>query len=143
MKYPAALIASAFLLTTLLAAAPDNDAESPDPLVIEKLEEIVKIRERIAETARLEFALGKTVAFNEAAIELSEAKIALASEKREPAVVVSELNAIVALRQEQLDREKALVEDSRRTEEGISVIRVKLLEAEVRLHRAKTQYGIK
>ncbi|MEC5127912.1 hypothetical protein VSU19_14195 [Verrucomicrobiales bacterium BCK34] len=143
MKNPAALIVSACLLTNLLSAAPHNDAKSPDPAVVEKLEEIVTIRERLAETARLEFELGKVVAYNEAAIELAEAKIALASEKDEPAVVVSELTSIVRLRQEQLDREKALVEDSRRTEEGISAIRIKLLEAEVRLHRARTQYGIK
>lgn len=143
MKYPAALIVSACLLTNLLSAAPENNSKQPDPVVVKKLEEIIKIRERIAETAQLEFELGKVVAYNEALTELAEAKIALAYETREPSVVVSELASIVALRQQQLNREKALAEDSRRTEEGIGVIRIKLLEAEIRLHRAKTEYGIK
>lgn len=142
MKYPAALIISVCLLTTTSPAAPDNDSKTPDPVVIRKLEEIVKLRDRIAESAKLELELGRGDSLNEAFVKLAEAKLELASEKGNQEGIISALETIVQFRQHELDREISLAEDDRRTQEEIGHFRIKLLKAEIRLHRAKTKYGI-
>ncbi len=140
MRYPAALLAFAFLLTS---ASPGEDAKSPDPVVIGKLEEIIKIREVIAQTAQLEIELGTENPDTEAIFELADAKIALAIEKGDEAAVISGLESIVKLRTQEFKRELLLAEEDRRTKTEIGNFKIKLLEAEIRLRRAKAKNAIK
>ena len=134
MRYLSALIAFAFILSSCSPAA--------DPVVIEKLEQIIEVRERMVEETVLLFPLGKTNPAN-SLIALSEAKIALATEQNDFPAIIAEREKLVKRLNEFSDRLQALAEEDRKTRTEISEMRVHVIEAEIQLHRAKIKYGLK
>lgn len=116
-------------------SASTSDLREPDPLIVSKLQEIVKLRERQAKEAQLLVEMGQGA--NDGAVEvaLAEARIALAREQGQSDAVVDELRNLVKVLEKRFKREEALFDEDRRTQANIGQLRVALLEAEVRLQR--------
>lgn len=142
MKNTALLIVSICLLVVLYLSIRNSETESPDRVVIQKLEEIVKVREQIAEEAVLIQELGKGDP-DPALIALSESKIDLATEKADFPGVISELEKIVKRLNAKVNRERALADEDRVPLAQMGKLVIQAHEAEIRLQRTKAKHGIK
>lgn len=122
----------------LLFAQSDLRVKSPDPEIIQKLEEIVRIYELRVDTEQLKWEMGTGEHLIEAKIELTEAIIELEREKRRPDAVIAEMKRLVSLCQKRLNREMALYErEQHLSEDELAEMKLDLLRAEVQLLRAE------
>jgi hypothetical protein len=116
--------------------------ESPpsDSAIITKLEEIVSIREGLFETYEILLRAGRIPANSSTAIELADARIELARERGEHERILAEMQQIVLIHEEHIKRLQGRSVDQATSTE-VERARALLLEAEVRLLRAKGQKG--
>ena len=117
-----------------------QDAKSkPNAEIVTKLEEIVKIRERQAESVTLQYEMGQVPSTQLATAnsQLAESRIALAEELGSKEDVVVYLLDLVKSQKMLHDRTKALFDDGRSTADDMRGIQASLLESEVRLLRAQ------
>ena len=96
----------------------------------------------MVEETILLFQLGKANPAN-SLIALSEAKIALATEQNDFPAIIAEREKIVECLKKLSDRMRALAEEDRKTQTDIPEMMVDVIEAEIRLHRAKAKHGVK
>lgn len=136
MKLP---FLSLFVLVLLASCSPlveeKASVKKPNPEIIAKFQEIVKVRERQSEEQRLmgEMGKGKAKDLGAAELALAEARIALLKEQGRAELVEKELRNLVKLLKKHVAREEALAEEDRRSTTELGELRVALLEAEVRL----------
>jgi len=127
------------LATALLTACSPGDKpvadHKPDPEIVGKLEEIVKLRQRELETEQIRTETGESSDDGAARLALANARMTLARELGQQDAVVTELRNLVKSYQQALDRAKALAEEDRRTLSDLSQLRVRLLDAEIQLRR--------
>jgi hypothetical protein len=110
---------------------------TPDPAIVEKLREIVGIRQSMAEANERAVQQGKGVTDGRYEIALGEARLQLARELGQRNEEVAALKDILRVQQYRLQeaQKKAAVGTASPTE--VDTIRVAVLEAEVRLLRAE------
>jgi len=109
--------------------------KKPNPEIIAKLQEIVKLRERQMETQQLlmELKKGESKDLAAAKVALAAARIEVAKEQGQAEEVEKELRKIIKAWKSCVAREEALAEEDRKTLTELGELRVALLEAEIRL----------
>ena len=115
----------------------NGDSATPDPVILEKLEQIVSVREAAWQNQQLREQAGLAEPDLALVTALVEARVALAEERGEPETIVAELQFLVATLKAHVERAEALVQESRRTQEEVQAAQAELLEAEIRLLRAQ------
>ena len=113
---------------------------TPDPAVVTNLQEIVEVRQRIAESHHLLVQAGRALDDGTAEIALAEARMELARERHQREDVLAELKKIITVHEGRLVRAKATLD--RTSTAQLDEIRVGLLRAQIHLAReqAKPQH---
>jgi hypothetical protein len=136
MKKKFAIFALTLAFACVLTAQQQQREPALESAIVSKLSEIVKIRERLAESHKIMLANGRGVADGQVDIELAEARVALATELGDKAKTVAELKKLAAVHEM---RAKSISEQVQRgvaSTEQLGRAQAALLEAEVRLLRA-------
>lgn len=138
MKHPLCLLSFAALLTACSPGGPDSASvpREPDPVLIEKLQELVELQERRVKMGQVAREAGLQEFDGKAEIALSEARIALAEEVGDADAIIEERKVIVEHQKVRLERANAYFEDGRMTQMDLDELRAGLLEAEIQLHRS-------
>ncbi|WP_395753487.1 hypothetical protein [Prosthecobacter sp.] len=114
-------------------------ATEPDAGIVAKLTEIVRIREAVVEIEQALYKSGRSAGeggqVEMAEIELAEARVELAHEKGQKALVVTELQGLVAACERRVEWAKNMKKLARASEVEIQKAQVALLKAQVRLLR--------
>lgn len=129
----------AFTLVAQQQTKPAGAGE-PEEQIIAKLGQIVQAREQLVEihralqqSGRKSEADGTGLALAE--IELAEARLTLARERRQPEAVTAGLKELVAAHERRVEQAKELKKLARASDVEIGQAQVALLEAQVRLLR--------
>lgn len=109
-----------------------------DPAIVSKLEEIVKISERMVMLEERRFKAGGNADVYQSKIALSNARIELATELQQNDAVMIELEGIVTIQEAILQRAEARSADRTRPSD-IAQIQMDLLHSQIRLMRAKSK----
>ncbi len=142
MRTKLSVIPLALALTLVVIAQQQNEPVRQvaptrgQAAIIAKLSEIVRIRERLAQSYLDLLGAGRAPFDGTAEIELAEARIELARERGQPDAVITELKDLVAAHQRRVVRLKAVAVD-RGIQADVDRAQAALLEAEVRLLRAQ------
>ncbi|MBI2950059.1 MAG: hypothetical protein HYY23_20695 [Verrucomicrobia bacterium] len=130
---------SVFLVAQQQTSGQEKRAAGAEPnrAVIEKLEQIVAIREGQLQSYEVQLQAGRaTVIDGSPETELADARIRLAREKNQEAAVVTELRNLVATLERRMKKVEVLARD-RLAPGDIDRFKLALLEAEIRLLRAQ------
>jgi hypothetical protein len=123
------------LAVILPGCSPKTHRSSPpDPAVLAGLEEMVDIRQRLAESQRLLVQAGRSPDDGSAEIALAEARMELANERQHEAEVIAQLKKIVTIHEGCYERAKAGSAD-RTSTRALDEVRLALLRAQVALAR--------
>ncbi len=145
MKFviPSALVVAAVFLTwsSSDSRSAADDPEEPNPKVVALLEEIVEVRERMAEGYLLRWKAGEETRPHAAAIALAKARLDLARERRDEAEVMELLETIVGLHEKDVAIQREAFRGGRRTGGEINRSEIGLLRARVRLEKERAQTG--
>jgi hypothetical protein len=130
-------IVAVLLFAANLAMAQSLQRASPDPAIVEKLREIVTIRQRLVESNNraVQNGVGQTDSRYEVA--LGEARLRLARELGERNDEIAALKDILKVQQGRLEEAKKKAAAGGLPAEEVDKIRVAVLEAEVSLLRAE------
>lgn len=141
MKTRSALVIIAVLFVAAHAKMPQaqqaNAASgaNSDPAIVDKLREILSIRETLVEANRLAVRNGRGETDGRHALALAEARLALADELDQHDEQVAALAEALKVHQRRLEFAKRRAEAGSASPEDVETIRVAVLETEVRLLR--------
>lgn len=108
-----------------------------DPAIVEKLREIVSIRQSMAEANERAVRSGRGETEGRHEIALAEARLHLARELGHRDEEVTALKDILKVQQRRLQEAKKRAETGAASPDGVDTIRVAVLEAEARLLRTQ------
>jgi hypothetical protein len=130
-------IVAALLLAANLSMAQTPQGASPDPAIVEKLREIVTIRQRLVESNKRAVQSGVGEADSRYEVALGEARLMLARELGERDDEIAALKDLLKVQQSRLEEAKKKAAAGGLPIDEVDKIRVAVLEAEVRLLRAQ------
>jgi outer membrane efflux protein len=133
----AVLLFAASVIMTQTSQGNDAAVASSDPAIVERLRTIVTIRERLAESNKRAMQSGKGETDGRYELALAEARLRLARELGQRPEQVAALKDILKVHQRRLEDAKKQSEVGVVSPDDIDIVRVAVLEAEVRLLRAQ------
>ena len=137
MKIKWLVLIGAVVFSFVLIAQQGQRNSSDNAAIVSKLSEVVKIRERLAESYKSLAADRRAVGGELVEVELAEARVALADELGDKAKTIKELKGLVAAHEARAKSIKAQSEKGRSSFGELERAQAALLEAEVRLLRAQ------
>ena len=136
MKTKWLILVGAVVFSVVLIAQQGQRNSTDNAVIVSKLSEVVKIRERLADNYKAMVANGRAAGGELVEVELAEARVALAHEVWDKAKIIQELKGLVAAHEPRVkffkahSKDRVPIGESERAE-------VALLEAEVLLLRAQ------
>jgi hypothetical protein len=123
---------------TVSEGAASEKPRQADPAIVAKLQDVVALREKMAEMSETLATAGRVPADGSAEVSLAEARIELARERRQSDVVHSELLKIVEVRRNWVKHLEGRITTTTR-EIDLAEARVALLRAEIQLLREQSK----